>query len=484
MKLAKVAGFLLILATVLMCVNNIVMHKAPYGITQYKAFYEQEKDSIDVLFVGTSHVYSDIDPAYVYDECGVLSYDLATGGATVSASYYSIKQALEYQRPDVIVFELFGISQNILTQRAIVDATYGIRNPIIKYASLKENIGDNSFIDFYMAFPWYHSLYNSVDRSDFKDYEYIQNIGRKIYLYSPEEVQSYKGTTILPGTTPGVPVDISGIESEYEIDETAETYLNDMIRLCKEKNIELCFLVSPFLGESETFCGQVNYVRNNIAVPNDIKLIDAARHVQDIGIDWSTDASESSHLNYKGAEKYSRWLSRQLVDLYGLQDCHGKTASESWEQSLRWENEVYGVFELLETYEIEDNINIWDKLDADIFVSFNGETWEAYKQCFLNKIVIDEKKGKVADGLIKTDGVWRIHYCDDTEMVIEEGINTLSLSSSEQGAVINYNGSDLVIEPNGINIVVYDRYIGDLVDCVTFTNIDELNCVRHLDEIK
>lgn len=478
MRAAKVVSFTLILVTVLIWVNNIIMYKSPYGITQYEAFYEQERGSIDVLFVGTSHVYSDINPAYVFDECGVLSYDLATGGAPISASYYSIEQAFDYQHPDVVALELFGIMGWTLEQREIIDATYGIRNPKIKYASLREHIGDNSLLDFYMAFPWYHSLYNSVDRSDFNGYDYIQNVGTKVYLYFPKKLQSYKGATILSNITPGKALDISRIKSEYKIDETTEIYLNKIMRLCKEKNIELCFIVSPFFGISEKFCGQINYVRNNIAAPNNIKLIDSTKYMQDIGIDWSTDAAEYSHLNYKGAEKYSRWLSRQLTDLYGLQDSHGKAVAESWEQNLEWEQEVYQVFKLLETYRIEDNIDIWNKLNADIFVSFNGEQWKAYKEFFLHLIEINEEKGKVVDGLIMIDGEWKIHYYNDEEVIIEEGINTFSLNSSEQGAVINYNGSDLMKESNGINIVVYDKYIGDKVDCVAFTNINELNCVR------
>lgn len=188
MKVVKAVSFFILLAIALTVVNNIVMYKTPYGITQYKGFYEQEENSVDLLFVGTSHAYSDLDPAYVYDETGILSYDLATGGASISATYYSIEQALEYQRPTVIAVELFGILKKGILQRELVDATYEIRNHGIKYALLKENIGDNSMLEFYMAFPWYHSLYNDVTKKDFWGHEHIQNAGTTTYLYPAGEL--------------------------------------------------------------------------------------------------------------------------------------------------------------------------------------------------------------------------------------------------------------------------------------------------------
>lgn len=469
MKAAKAVIFLMILIMVLIGVNNIIMYKQPNGIPQYKSFYEQEEDSVDVLFVGTSHVYCDIDPAYVYDECGILSYDLATGGAPLAATYYSMKQALAYQHPNVIAVELYSLKGSIPSQREIVDATYGIRDPRIKYASLREIIGDNSLLEFYMAFPWYHSLYNDVSRSDFSGYDYIQNSVTKTYLYFPQKLQSYKGASIFSCTTSGTALDISEIESESQIGENAERYLNQMIRLCAENNIELCFIVSPFMSRAEYFCEQVNYVRSNIAEPNGINLIDGGRCIEEIGIDWSTDAAEGSHLNYKGAEKYSRWLARQMADLYGLQDCHGMPAAESWEQNLEWENEVYLAFRLLEAYQIEDYIHSWNNMDADVFVSFCGNEWDAYKERFFPLIELNEE-GKTVDGLARINGVWNFHYCNDTELIIEEGIDTLAVRSSEQGSLINYNGSDCVKARNGINVVVYDRYLEDMVDCVAFIN--------------
>ena len=121
--------FVVVLLISLYCVlsfsNKVLSYKAPYGITQFEALSEQETDSVDVLFVGTSHVYSDINPAIIWEKSGIATFNLATGGAGLWNSYYAIQEALKTQSPKLIVLELFGVTFPNLEYRAdreIMDA--------------------------------------------------------------------------------------------------------------------------------------------------------------------------------------------------------------------------------------------------------------------------------------------------------------------------------------------------------------------------
>ena len=46
-KAVKTVSFVSILIIALQYVNQVIMYKSPYGITQYKGFYKQEKDITD-----------------------------------------------------------------------------------------------------------------------------------------------------------------------------------------------------------------------------------------------------------------------------------------------------------------------------------------------------------------------------------------------------------------------------------------------------
>lgn len=59
-------------------------------------------ESVDVLWLGTSHMNYNIIPQYLYDLCGVTSA-MATGNSVdLDASYWMLRQALLTQSPQVL----------------------------------------------------------------------------------------------------------------------------------------------------------------------------------------------------------------------------------------------------------------------------------------------------------------------------------------------------------------------------------------------
>ena len=50
-----------------------------------------------------------------------------------------------------------------------------------------------------------------------------------------------------------------------------------------------------------------------------------------IGLDFSTDFYEKSHLNYLGAEKYTRYLGSEIKTRYYISDHRGEKGYEAWE---------------------------------------------------------------------------------------------------------------------------------------------------------
>ena len=72
-------------------------------------FYKEEKDSIDVLLCGPSSAYYGISPYGLWGEHGIVSWNIAIGGQPLPSTYYTIKQALNFQTPKVIVVDVLNI---------------------------------------------------------------------------------------------------------------------------------------------------------------------------------------------------------------------------------------------------------------------------------------------------------------------------------------------------------------------------------------
>lgn len=75
-KLIGTVVFLALAAGLLWKLNDAFRLKQEDGIVPMELFYEQEPGTIDVMFYGSSHTYSDINPAVLWDQEGISSYDL------------------------------------------------------------------------------------------------------------------------------------------------------------------------------------------------------------------------------------------------------------------------------------------------------------------------------------------------------------------------------------------------------------------------
>lgn len=84
-------------------------------ITQYSRsdffdfFRNIDKETVDVLCVGSSHVYNGINPVQMWDDYGIAAYDLACGSQSVWFSYYYIKEALKTQQPEIVILDVYTL---------------------------------------------------------------------------------------------------------------------------------------------------------------------------------------------------------------------------------------------------------------------------------------------------------------------------------------------------------------------------------------
>ena len=60
-----------------------------------QGFFMEPKDSLDVLMIGSSEVYSDYSPAIAWEKYGYTSYDLSMGAAPANLYKDMIKKGLE-----------------------------------------------------------------------------------------------------------------------------------------------------------------------------------------------------------------------------------------------------------------------------------------------------------------------------------------------------------------------------------------------------
>ena len=108
----RAVTFLLLLAVCLYGVNRVLLPK--YYVTgdwpttsTYLDFYNLEEDTVDVLFLGSSHAAAAFSPVELYETFGIRSYNLGCEQQNVLLSYYWLQEALRFQKPKVVFLDTF-----------------------------------------------------------------------------------------------------------------------------------------------------------------------------------------------------------------------------------------------------------------------------------------------------------------------------------------------------------------------------------------
>lgn len=74
-----IAIILAVILFLLLCFSAaglLIPYRSEYGVN-WGSFQEEERDSMDVLFFGSSTSYCNVVPAVVYEQCGLSSYVVA-----------------------------------------------------------------------------------------------------------------------------------------------------------------------------------------------------------------------------------------------------------------------------------------------------------------------------------------------------------------------------------------------------------------------
>ena len=106
--------FLCILVIMVYGINRTLTPKYRYSCANpltetYRGFYRMKKDTVDVLFLGSSQTAAGFNPQNLYDSFGIRSYNLGSNHQSLWASYYWLREALGRQSPKVVVLDCYEL---------------------------------------------------------------------------------------------------------------------------------------------------------------------------------------------------------------------------------------------------------------------------------------------------------------------------------------------------------------------------------------
>lgn len=484
MALALLAGILMLALTGVM-VPKFLSGTTWATTSTYTGFYEMEENSVDVLFLGSSHMASGLSPQKLYDEYGITSYNLGCERQNLITSYYWLKEALRYQSPRAVVLDSYFLFQYEEKDRQNLSEPYVRkaldymrwspvkREAIRTFCALDEN---ESALSYYFPGLRYHSRWSELEEEDFTFSE----------LQGQDGLMGFAPLTEVSYLNRYEPYQVKGSEGVSSTVDVMEEYLDKIRALCEEQGITLFLIKTPSVTEDAMRHNTVQAYADAHGLTfldfNEIGLY------EEIGYQFAEDNVDDEHSNIQGAEKMTSYVGKVLRESCGL---GGKTDAQ-WENSRASYHQVKknaglsGITKLYDYLEAihDPNYVVFISVKDEATSSFNDELWACLEALGL-KINISTQYGCSYLAIISADEV--IEQMDYKKLThsgtLRHGTTgyTAVSAAHDYGNVssIQIDETEYSMDKRGLNIVVYDPEHNKVLDSVCFdTYLGSFECTR------
>lgn len=478
LKLARAMVFCCLLTAAIKTSISILMYKDG---TYWNRYYKTPDNMIDVMIFGNSHAQCTIDTSVLWDEYGVASFVLASPGQDINNTYYTIKEAVKSQIPQAILVELYslaweqnvGSGQNDFYRNAV---GMSLSKEYLEYTEYIVNSSglDESWRNWALwKLPLLHTRYKELKEEDFND---------SIYY-----MRGYNGSFEMTGYDTPAACNVTALEN---VDEQRLCYVDKIIELCEEKEIDLYFFMSPYVIsdlEQARFNTAVQY-----AEAKGIPIINFNRDYKAIGFDYGTDMREYTHVNNYGAKKVTEYIGQWMKDNSDIPDKREDIRYELWNLDSILLADKRIADEFMKCIEINEYLlRLKDLNDNYICVISLDGNYNALGEVYLerlNELGISKETYDLGGVIIKEGEKTSYYFEHGKEWREKINIDRFELYliaeklKNEDGTMYNkklvHKFEDYKQVDNGINILIYNKRTDRVVDTAYVDVYEGLNIIR------
>ena len=315
-NILKIGLFILIFVILWNCVFMVLtVQKNSVGL-----FYDEPKNSLDVMYYGSSSAYAFYNTSLAYSEYGYTTGMMSSDGQPFIALKYLIKEAHKYQNPQVDIIDIDCISFGVgdISEgdiRRVIDNMNFSKNKIDLTTELLKYYqnGEIDKLSYYLSFLYYHSSWKDISMEKIK----------------PTKI--FKGTLLSDMTVSISPQEkTEWVEGEQAIEGNDLKVFNDLIKYIKDEKINAVFVIPKRTMDIDAM-QRFNYV-TRIANENGIKVLNF-NNVENFEVDYEKDFYNKSHLNTRGSIKHTLYLADYLKRNYDLPDHRKDEQYKSWDEA-------------------------------------------------------------------------------------------------------------------------------------------------------
>ena len=411
-NLLKVVVFVLIFAILYTTAIPVLSSGSDrMSYNSVKGFYEEQKESLDAVYIGSSNVLAFWNPLFAWKEYGLAISSFATNSQPLAGAEYLIKEARKTQPDALMVVNINTLGEDTTIPRLHKVFSFAPFS-INKFESVNRicdwyGFDNEAKQEFYFPIIRFHSRWNSLVPEDFA----IKSNGFKGTLvygkYFRDSVDVSKKYKISDELTP--------------LPDLHKNSITSLLDYCDAENVEILFVTVPQAKDVNTI-GKYNAI-NKMIEDRGYPVLNLMEKTDEIGISIEKDYYNEDHINIHGSLKYTYYMSEYFIDNYGFKDKRGEEAYKSWDEGLnnymlKADSSIMD-FQMNSAYDY-DSLSEPEELTA---VAQPGEILLSWNK-------VEGAEGYAIYGRRGTGGEWK--------KVTETSKEELSIKNSDEGAVYFY----------------------------------------------
>lgn len=478
MALIKCIAFLGIFALLFLYVQEMLRDKWAEGeynvTTKVRGFYEEEENTLDVVFIGSSQMYADMAPAVLFHEYGITSYDFCANEQPMWISYYYIKEALKHQDPKVIVLDVFTAYGEDYEEEGVTHINLDdLPMSLNKIAAIRDSVPSGMRYSFYFPLAKYHNTWT----------DFYEGKAELAFYHENDPYKGYSPFVFPADYQETAKAEVAGQKETEPIPERAGTWLRRIIALCEEEGVPLVLIKTPN-GNA-----QRQKLYNSVA--------ELAKETGTPFLNMNVLLDGQAHVNVLQAEKITLLMGEYLTAHYEFEDKRENPEYAGWVQDAELFYRQKAKCQLISAQTFAEYIPLLADEDYVVCISAKNSKGQAFSEeavSLLNdrlhlQCQLDENgEGTycaVIDGgtlIYETDSESQRNYAESDEFTLEtSGLNIWVASPGalpDRSAYIQINGTDFSMDGDGLNIAVYDKVLGELFEMSVLDLDQEMKPVR------
>ena len=330
----RTIAFLLVVALLYGALTEVLNVNNTWDMRHIRGFYMEPKDSLDVVMLGASELYTGFSAPLAWQQYGFTSYPLAVSSMPSCLYDSMLTETMRRQTPKVVVVEINGFLYDFNQDETDTGLHKWLDNipmsrnkaqTIIKYVPKDQQSS------YFFRLEKYHDTWNEP--------EIWAGPARQRLTMTRTGYSLTKAFEVIPKVETG-DREVKSLKLSAENEQMLRSFCERARALGVENVLFVRFPHRTVLTDPT-----VLPKLGSIVQEYGYTFLNCDEQLDSIGLELNQDFCDNEHMNVFGMQKFTAWFGRYLSEQYSLPTSHNDKITTEWERCAAFVKQMLPICE-------------------------------------------------------------------------------------------------------------------------------------------